>query len=124
MIYRDILAIDEGGKNTFGREMLEYIEKDPDMKSLDLFDSQFRELVGLIEGNGPRKLIDNAKTNVFTQKTLLSKVPRVSLGIVYSTGFVYCFARLTILGLAFSSLRSMPEDVYTTTLASVIPALG
>jgi hypothetical protein len=81
----------------------------------------FELLRELIDGNGAKKLVDNAKTNIFPQKPLLPK--GVNLVILYITSLIYCVSRLAIIGLAFSCLRSMPDGVYVTTWARNIPAV-
>jgi hypothetical protein len=130
VFYGAILGGEQGVEYPLHWEMLKYIQKNSpymDRAPLDLpekFSRQFEALVRLIDGNGPKILVDNAKTNVFPQKTLLSQAVPIILSLLYPASFIYSLARLTIIAVAFSSLRSMPGDVYTTTWARVIPALG
>ena len=42
---------------------------------------------------------------------------------VIVSGIIYCLARLTVLALAFSSLRAMPDSVYVTTWTKYLPSL-
>jgi hypothetical protein len=99
-------------------------------KGLDLpegFWIKFDSLCQLMKGqntNGtraPKRLVETAQTNVFPGKSLL---PRwVNLFFIYASSLIYCISRLTILALALSSLRSMPEGVYITTWTQNIPAV-
>ncbi|OGE48894.1 hypothetical protein PENARI_c025G02422 [Penicillium arizonense] len=69
----------------------------------------------------PKRLVETAQTNVFPRESLL---PRwVNLFFIYASSLIYCVSRLTILALALSSLRSMPEGVYITTWTQNIPAV-
>lgn len=43
--------------------------------------------------------------------------------IFTATGIIYCISRLSIIALAFSCLRSMPDSVYVTTWATYIPEI-
>jgi hypothetical protein len=85
-----------------------------------VFSLQFKWLMDLIDGKGSKGLAENAKTNVFPRRSLLPR--NVNLAIIYATGIIYCLARFILIGLAFSSLRAMPDSVYQTTWASNIPA--
>ncbi|KAJ5833817.1 hypothetical protein N7474_002128 [Penicillium riverlandense] len=87
----------------------------------DEFWDHFMQLCIRQLGLGPKRLIDNARTNIFPQKSLLPNA--VNLLVLYTTSLVYCLSRLTIMGLALSSLRSMPDEVYLTTWTTNIPAV-
>jgi len=94
-----------------------------DLHSDKEFIQQFRLLVDLIDGKGSKKLIDTAKTNVYPQKNLLPKA--FNQGILYLTTLLYCLSRLSLLAVAFSSLRQMPKSVYASTpWTGYIPTLG
>lgn len=124
--YQDIFK-DEGDESTLRTQMISFIEKKApfeDRISLELpkeFYLQFSQLVEYMHGDGPKKLIENAKTNIYPQKSLLPK--SVNLFILCATSSVYALSRLTILALALSSLRSMPDEVYVTTWTENIPAV-
>lgn len=86
------------------------------------FPAQFQSLVRTINNqNGSKKLREEA---------LLNSYPRrvwpfgnfVNQVIVYASSVSYCIARLSIVAVAFSSLRWMPKSVYTTTWTGVIPS--
>ncbi|KAJ5620297.1 hypothetical protein N7510_004281 [Penicillium lagena] len=85
------------------------------------FKSQLRLLIQRMHDEGPKNLIENAKTDVFPQRSLLPK--GVNLGVLYMTSLFYCISRLTIMALALSSLRSMPDKVYVTTWTMNIPSV-
>jgi hypothetical protein len=71
-------------------------------------------IVDRMNGEGPKNLAENAKTNVFPQRSLLPK--GINLLILYTTGIIYNLSRLAIMALALSSLRSMPDNVYVTNM--------
>jgi hypothetical protein len=116
-------------------QLLDFVQKDfNDGNSLELPDeflAQFSQLVDILDANSesrwprglarPRRLIEAAKTNVYPQRVLFTR--RFNLGIIYTTSIMYCLARLSIIGVAFSSLRLMPDSVYLTTWATNIPSL-
>jgi len=85
------------------------------------FVEQLNLLVALIDGKGSKKLALYANVKSFPRRSALLK--EVNLFILYSTGLIYCLSRLTIVGLAISSLRSMPAEVYITTWTRYIPAV-
>lgn len=129
--YREIFlspSSGDGGDYRLWDDMVRFMNREPPFQertSLEVLPEHFAEQFGtlreLMDGNGPKKLVDNAKTNVFPQKPLLPKA--VNLGILYVTSLIYCVSRLTIIGLAFSCLRSMPDGVYITTWARNVPAV-
>lgn len=124
-LYKDILTTDTG--YPLGPEMLKFIKKEPPFEKSnslqlpDKFLSQFSFLVELMNEEGPKSLIDSAKTNVFPRRTL---IPRwVNLSILYATNLIYIVSRLMIMALALASLRSMPQGVYITTWTKNLPAI-
>lgn len=137
--YRDVFndAVPNGSSQSLGRLLLDFINKNGDFedsnppKLPDDFRQKFTQLVNILDGNfksenrnngaGTKKLRDEAWTNVYPQRVLFAR--SVNLTIVYVTGIMYCLARLSIIGVAFSSLRQMPDSVYTTTWATNIPSL-
>ncbi|MCJ1380684.1 hypothetical protein MMC17_003792 [Xylographa soralifera] len=48
----------------------------------------------------------------------------ISTNVLSYAAIIYVLARLTLLGVAFSSLRAMPEDVYINTWAQYMPNVG
>ena len=77
-------------------------------------------MVDLMNGKGTKKMQDEvARTNVFPRKPMPYVINKISLWV---TTAVYCIARLIILAVGFSSLRSMPDGVYIATWARYIPS--
>jgi hypothetical protein len=126
-LYKDVLT-DASAENlrALKSDSHELRKKEP-VNLSEEFWTKFDSLCQLMEGekaNGkkvPKRLAENAKTNVFPGKALLP--PWVNLFFIYTTSLVYCLSRLTIMALALSSLRSMPEGVYITTWTQNIPAV-
>ncbi|KAJ5964803.1 uncharacterized protein N7479_004679 [Penicillium vulpinum] len=123
-LYKDILTTNTG---SFAPEMLKFIKKESpfeESNSVQLsekFISQFSFLVELMNDEGPKSLVDSAKTNVFPRRAV---IPRwVNMSILYTTNLIYIVSRLMIMALALASLRSMPEEVYITTWTKNLPAI-
>ncbi|KAJ5635065.1 uncharacterized protein N7484_008378 [Penicillium longicatenatum] len=115
------------GEN-LGKQLLGFIEKAGTSRDgnppvvPDDFHKKFKRLVEILEMKaGPKRLSDEARTNIYPQRVLFTEP--VNLAIVYATSILYCLARLSIIGVAFSSLRRMPDSVYTTTWTSNIPSV-
>ncbi|TRX91258.1 hypothetical protein FHL15_007863 [Xylaria flabelliformis] len=121
--FRDILG-DGDDSNFLGSKILEYIHKDEEVK-LCLpkgFLPKFTQLVEILRGSPcSKRLWDAARTDTYPKRSLLS--PLVNDGIIYITSIVYCVARLTVIGIAFSSLRRMPDSVYVTSWTTNIPSV-
>lgn len=84
------------------------------------FQKNFSLLVDLMNGKGTKKMQDEvARTNVFPRKPMPYAINKISLWV---TTAVYCIARLIILAVGFSSLRSMPDGVYIATWTRYIPS--
>ncbi|KAK4200737.1 hypothetical protein QBC40DRAFT_173105 [Triangularia verruculosa] len=82
---------------------------------------QFETLVELMKGKGTKNMVvEAARTNVYPRKMMPAAV---NLGIVYVIGIVYCIARLMVVGVGLSSLRSMPDGVYVKTWTDYIPSI-
>jgi len=92
--------------------------------SLDLpkhFQEQFGKLVDILHKTEPKKLYEEARPELYPRKVWpLGQL--INQAIIYASSAIYCIARLSIIALAFSSLRSMPKSVYTTTWTGVIPS--
>jgi hypothetical protein len=109
---------------SLGYDLLKFIEEGSfkERELLEEFWEQFKSLMEVIDEEvKSKKLIDNAKTNVFPLRSLLPE--SVNLTILYATRIVYCLARFTIIALAFSCLKSMPELVYMTTFVIDVPSV-
>ncbi len=130
----------DGSSEVLGRRLISFINKNgalQDSKSQDLpedfglpedfklpkvFVNQFSQLVDILDGKLESKgLRDKARTNEYPQRLLFTK--QINLAIIYATGIMYCLARLSIIGVAFSSLRRMPNSVYATTWTRNIPSV-
>lgn len=85
------------------------------------FKSQLGRLVKPMRGQGPKKLIEKANTEMYPQRSFLPS--GVNDFVLYTTSVLYCVSRLTILALALSSLRSMPDQVYDATWTMNIPSV-
>ncbi|CAI7588200.1 unnamed protein product [Penicillium glandicola] len=113
-LYKDILTADTG--HSLWPEMLKFIKKEtPFEKSNPIqlpeeFISQFSFLVKLMDEEGPKSLIDCAKTNAFPRRMLVPK--GVNLSILYATNLIYIASRLMIMALALASLRYARRGVY------------
>ncbi|KAI1749184.1 hypothetical protein F4782DRAFT_514257 [Xylaria castorea] len=121
--FRDILG---GGDDPdiLGAKILEYIRQDEEVKRRlpKDFLPKFTQLVEILGGSsGSKRLWEAARTDTYPRRSLLS--PLVNDGIIYVTSIVYCLARLTIIGIAFSSLRWMPDSVYITSWTTNIPSV-
>ena len=88
------------------------------------FVNEFARLVWLLKGGGrSKKLKNSTKTGVFPQKHWLSN-SWVKLNI-YTAIVLYTLARLLLIAVSLSSLRSMSAGVYRATpWASYIPVWG
>ncbi|KAI0183013.1 hypothetical protein EV127DRAFT_377704 [Xylaria flabelliformis] len=121
--FRDILG--EGDDSDFlGSKILEYIHKDEEVKKClpKGFLPKFTQLVEILSGSPcSKRLWEAARTDTYPTRSLLS--PCVNDGIIYIASIVYCVARLTIIGIAFSSLRRMPDSVYVTSWTTNIPSV-
>jgi hypothetical protein len=78
------------------------------------FPEQFKRLLEVM--NDDRYPGDADRLDTYPQLRL--RWPSI---ILSATGIVYCMVRFSIIVLAFSSLRSMPDSVYVTTWAKFIP---
>jgi hypothetical protein len=115
--YTEVFKGDESG--ALRQDLLRFINEEKSLSLPTEFTKQFSSLLDLLDGKGPKRLRDAAQTNLFPRQNLLNET--VNLYIIYLTGIIYCLARLTIIALLFSSLRAMPDSVYETTWANVIP---
>ncbi|KAK3983878.1 hypothetical protein QBC44DRAFT_390445 [Cladorrhinum sp. PSN332] len=127
--YRDIFCLD-GGEAQHRQhyrldELLSYIRGYYGDRPEGLpprYIEQFTALVKLMKGNGNKKMVNEAaKTFVYPRRPMHGAV---NLGIVYVTGIVYCIARLMVVAVGLSSLRSMPDGVYVTTWTRYIPSIS
>ncbi|KUL81974.1 hypothetical protein ZTR_10712 [Talaromyces verruculosus] len=112
--------------DNLGQQLLDFMEKDEIFRDhqeiTGNFLKKFKQLVEILNLKaGPKKLSDEARTNIYPQRVLFTEP--VNLAIIYTTSIMYCLARLSIVGVAFSSLRWMPDSVYTTTWTRNIPSV-
>jgi hypothetical protein len=120
--FRDVL-----GDETFARKLLHFITSEERRPPSDIelgaeFPEQFELLVQVIEGRTRRKqLADKAKPGIFPLKPLLPK--SINSIIIYTTGIIYCLARVATIVLACSCLRAMPDSAYTTTWVTYAPTV-
>ena len=118
IFYKDIFSVSEN-PSKFRKELLEIINDNDDHERIPLVDlhpnfvENFMRLCDLMEYKGAMKLCEKAMTNVFPRKNLLPKA--CNLSVLFFTTTLYCLARLTLLAISISSLRRMPESVYSNT---------
>ncbi|KAH0553481.1 hypothetical protein GP486_006450 [Trichoglossum hirsutum] len=111
-----------------GRQLLDFIERKREFEKaepLDLpdFVPQFKLLLKLMDEEAPKRLSQKAKTNVYPRENMLPTA--FNKCVLYLTGGLYCLARLSLLAVALSSLRWMPDSVYSDTpWTYYIPSLG
>jgi hypothetical protein len=126
--YKDILYPEDGSNpEPIGVKLYNFITNDNVVKtSLNPspdpeFQHHFRFLKGILEGEeASRKLSDEARLGLFPWR-IQPIAQYANWVIVYASIPIYCLARLSIMAVAFSSLRLMPESVYSTTWTGVIP---
>lgn len=86
------------------------------------FPKQFRQLLGIIKQDvTTKKLADAGHTDIYPIRPRFTKL--VNWVIIYSTSIGYLLARLTVMAVALSSLRRMPDSVYVTSWTRNIPAI-
>lgn len=123
--FRDILGDGSNPEAFLGVKLLEYIEQNPEFRENYLpidFLPKFTQLVKILGGSfGSKRLSEMAQTDTYPRRSLFST--SVNDGIIYTTGIIYCLAHLSIIGIAFSSLRWMPSSVYTLTWTENVPSI-
>lgn len=125
--FRDVLGDEKEMTPSFARKLLDFITSEERHSPSDIelgaeFPGQFELLVQVIEGHTRRKqLADKAKPGMFPQKPLLPK--SINGIIIYTTGIIYCLARVAIIAVACSCLRAMPDSAYTTTWVTYAPTV-
>jgi hypothetical protein len=115
------------GSRDTRQKILDFVErKEPFQNRRDFYLPReyayhLRRLFRLIDGHGSKRMVEQvARTDVFPRYSL----PRAfNVGLVYVTMGLYCVARLTLVGIGFSSLRAMPQGVYKATWADYMPAI-
>lgn len=120
--YSDIFAVGEGA-GSFIRELEHFLQRRPrydtdhEIEFPLRRDTEFRHdfslLVAVLSGKSTKKLQSVAMTDLWPMKPVLPR--SVNLGILYTTGFLYCASRLVLIGVSFSSIREMPSSVYKET---------
>ncbi|KAI1820387.1 hypothetical protein F4861DRAFT_69781 [Xylaria intraflava] len=120
--YEVILGDGVASDEILGEKILEHIEKNTEFQQClpNVFLSQLTELVRILKDrSSSKKLWEVAQTNDYPQRRIFG--PLASARIVYTTTILYCLARLSIIGVAFSSLRRMPDSVYEVSWTNYIP---
>ncbi|KAM0512311.1 hypothetical protein ACHAPE_009007 [Trichoderma viride] len=94
-----------------------------ELHSDKLFVRNFHRLLNAVFGKETKKIKEAARVGVWPRQSLL---PRgVNQGILYSTGLLYCAARLLLLAVSISSIRNMPGSVYIATdWTGYLPTFG
>lgn len=122
--FQEILGDGIDSHDFLGRKLREYIQRNAEFREglPNNFVTQFDQLVEILSGsNSSKRLFDAARTDTYPRRSLFG--PFINDGIIYVTSIVYCLARLSIIGMAFSSLRRMPDSVYATPWTDYIPSI-
>ncbi|KAI3326730.1 hypothetical protein HD806DRAFT_488021 [Xylariaceae sp. AK1471] len=122
--FRDILGDGLESNEFLGEKILEYVQQNEEFQGYipKGFLPRFTQLVEILRGSfSSKRLWDAAQTNKYPRRSLFSTF--FNDGIIYITSIAYCLARLTIIALAFSSLRWMPDSVYMITWTQYIPSV-
>ncbi|KAI1274265.1 hypothetical protein F5Y07DRAFT_410441 [Xylaria sp. FL0933] len=122
--YQHILGHGHESEDFLGEKILKHVKENQQLRLRlpEDFLPKFANLIDILRGSPyTKRLRDAARTDIYPQRSLFSA--RINDGILYTTSIVYFIARLTIIGLAFSSLRRMPESVYTITWTQYIPSI-
>ncbi|KAI0418917.1 hypothetical protein F5X98DRAFT_96117 [Xylaria grammica] len=122
--YREIFGDHIVSEDFLGERLLAYIEQNQELRrSLPRdFLPKFTKLVEILRGtSGSKRLLDTARTNTYPKRSLFNS--SLNNAIIYLSGIVYCIARLSIIGISFSSLRQMPGSVYVTPWTQYIPSV-
>ena len=119
--YNEIFPQDNSNLG-FLRKLLKFIEDSRDSLGLSgEFEEQFKQLVHLLnEDIKSKRLYEEARVELYPRRIWLPG-RLANRFIIYASIPIYCLARLSIIAVALSSLRLMPESVYTTTWTGVIP---
>jgi hypothetical protein len=141
--YKDIFYREEHHSNTtpLGTKLREFINETLDKNFINenfigknklnitsnlypdpkLFQCHFNALIDILEGkNTSQKLASKAQPGVYP-RDIWPAAQVANKVIIYLSIPFYCIARMSIIAVAFSSLRLMPESVYTTTWTGFIP---
>ncbi|OTB07571.1 hypothetical protein M426DRAFT_240654 [Hypoxylon sp. CI-4A] len=123
--YKDIFGWEQSPQ--LARMLLLFTQDETNQQQLGFnpnFTRQFRLLVELMDGTETNKrLFDEARTHVFPRRKAIPHP--VNLAVFYATSLLYCLSRLSLLAIAFSSLRRMPSSVYAQTpWIEYIPSFG
>ncbi|KAI8629518.1 hypothetical protein F5Y19DRAFT_464619 [Xylariaceae sp. FL1651] len=122
--FRDIFGDGLESAEFLGEEILEYVQQNERFREClpKGFLPKFSQLVEILRGlSSSKRLWEAAETNIYPQRSLFSTF--INDGIIYATSIAYCLARLIIIGLAFSSLRRMPDSVYMITWTQYVPSV-
>ncbi|KAG8405439.1 hypothetical protein J3459_011907 [Metarhizium acridum] len=88
-------------------------ETDFGPKKDEAFIEQFKNLALVIKDkdNPSKRLVNAARVGKWPKESLLPK--GFNRGLIFLTAFLYCSSRVLLLGISVSSLRLMPDSVYT-----------
>ncbi|KAI1172758.1 hypothetical protein F4777DRAFT_581613 [Nemania sp. FL0916] len=124
MHYEEVLGSGEHPESFLGEKLCEYLQNDDVVRNClpEDFLPKFTTLVRILrEASAPKRLWDAMRTDTYPQRSLFGTW--LNGFIIYGAGIVYCLARFSIIGVAFSSLRSMPDSVYYNTWTQYIPSI-
>ncbi|KAI1192805.1 hypothetical protein F5X97DRAFT_339722 [Nemania serpens] len=122
--FREIFGDSAYSQDFLGKRLREYIQQNAEIRGglPNNFVSQFEQLVEILSGSiNSKRLWDAARTDTYPRRSLSG--PLINDGIIYLTSILYCLARLSIIGVAFSSLRWMPDSVYASPWTDYIPSV-
>ncbi|KAI1114193.1 hypothetical protein F5Y14DRAFT_415710 [Nemania sp. NC0429] len=122
--FHDILEDGDNTEDSIVKGLQEYIQQNEELREIlpSDFLLQFDQLLEILSGStNSKRLWQAARTNIYPRRSFFG--PFINDDFIYVTSIVYCIARLGIIGIAFSSLRLMPDSVYATTWTDYIPSI-
>jgi hypothetical protein len=123
-LYKFIFSGPDNQSPQLGEQVFNFINNHDFKTNLhNDFAKNFKMLLDLMEERGTKRLCETARTNVFPRRNLLPKA--LNFCILSITSILYCLSRLSLLAIAVSSLRWMPESVYLdSSWTAYIPTFG
>jgi hypothetical protein len=126
--YKNIFYPEDDSKlEPLGNKLYEFIHGDKGTQNEESlnrypdFQRHFDYLIDVLQGKPRSKtLYDEARPGLYPRR-IRPIAQLANQAIIYASIPIYCIARLSIIAVAFSSLRLMPESVYITTWTGVIP---
>ncbi|KAI0542601.1 hypothetical protein GGR58DRAFT_510249 [Xylaria digitata] len=104
--FKKILRDDINPRKFLRKKLLKYIQENAEFRGClpNEFIHQFGQLVKILSGSiSSKRLSATAKTDIYPRRSLFKQ--SINNRIIYTTGIMYCLARLIIIGVAISSLR-------------------